>query len=231
MPTPSRRLKALERQLVALGDDAMLSSELDGFIAGILVCPQLITPHEWLARVWGETEDGEGPVFDSQAQVESVMAGVMAHYNAIADTLHSRPGAYEPVFDVDDINGDILWETWAHGFAVAVDLRPDAWSELLQADDDHSAALILLMTMAAIADAEHPLAGDEVEMITAEAPEIIPGLVETLHAWRLSHPASPFGAPHPGPARAGETRAAKVARNDPCPCGSGRKYKKCCGAN
>jgi uncharacterized protein YecA (UPF0149 family) len=22
----------------------------------------------------------------------------------------------------------------------------------------------------------------------------------------------------------------KVGRNDPCPCGSGRKFKKCCGA-
>jgi preprotein translocase subunit SecA len=25
--------------------------------------------------------------------------------------------------------------------------------------------------------------------------------------------------------------ADKVGRNDPCPCGSGKKYKKCCGAN
>ena len=25
-------------------------------------------------------------------------------------------------------------------------------------------------------------------------------------------------------------RAASIGRNDPCPCGSGRKYKKCCGA-
>ncbi|HOK43165.1 MAG TPA: SEC-C metal-binding domain-containing protein, partial [Thermoclostridium caenicola] len=24
---------------------------------------------------------------------------------------------------------------------------------------------------------------------------------------------------------------AKVGRNDPCPCGSGKKYKKCCGSN
>jgi preprotein translocase subunit SecA len=24
--------------------------------------------------------------------------------------------------------------------------------------------------------------------------------------------------------------AAKVGRNDTCPCGSGKKYKKCCGA-
>ena len=24
------------------------------------------------------------------------------------------------------------------------------------------------------------------------------------------------------------TRKARIGRNDPCPCGSGRKYKKCC---
>jgi uncharacterized protein YecA (UPF0149 family) len=30
---------------------------------------------------------------------------------------------------------------------------------------------------------------------------------------------------------AGQKRAeAKVGRNDPCPCGSGKKYKKCHGA-
>ena len=26
-------------------------------------------------------------------------------------------------------------------------------------------------------------------------------------------------------------KAPKVGRNDPCPCGSGKKYKKCCGMN
>jgi len=31
------------------------------------------------------------------------------------------------------------------------------------------------------------------------------------------------------PARAGGPDGAKIGRNDPCPCGSGRKYKKCCG--
>ena len=24
-------------------------------------------------------------------------------------------------------------------------------------------------------------------------------------------------------------RTQKIGRNDPCPCGSGKKYKKCCG--
>jgi SWIM/SEC-C metal-binding protein len=36
---------------------------------------------------------------------------------------------------------------------------------------------------------------------------------------RLLHP--------PAPARS----AAAPGRNDPCPCGSGRKYKKCCSSN
>ena len=26
-------------------------------------------------------------------------------------------------------------------------------------------------------------------------------------------------------------KSAKINRNDPCPCGSGKKYKKCCGAS
>jgi len=29
---------------------------------------------------------------------------------------------------------------------------------------------------------------------------------------------------------AGARVAVKIGRNDPCPCGSGRKYKRCCGA-
>ena len=35
------------------------------------------------------------------------------------------------------------------------------------------------------------------------------------------------GAPVKTIVRDGE----KVGRNDPCPCGSGKKYKKCCGAH
>jgi uncharacterized protein len=39
---------------------------------------------------------------------------------------------------------------------------------------------------------------------------------------------------HFAPARASYTAppaAPKVGRNEPCPCGSGRKFKKCCGSN
>jgi preprotein translocase subunit SecA len=33
----------------------------------------------------------------------------------------------------------------------------------------------------------------------------------------------------PGSARPVQRQAPKVGRNDPCPCGSGKKYKRCCG--
>ncbi len=41
----------------------------------------------------------------------------------------------------------------------------------------------------------------------------------------LQYQAGPAQAEAPRPVRAG----AKIGRNDPCPCGSGKKYKKCCG--
>jgi preprotein translocase subunit SecA len=43
----------------------------------------------------------------------------------------------------------------------------------------------------------------------------------------LQYQTGPAQAEAPKPVRA----AAKVGRNDPCPCGSGKKYKKCHGAN
>ncbi|HHW31639.1 MAG TPA: preprotein translocase subunit SecA [Clostridiaceae bacterium] len=44
--------------------------------------------------------------------------------------------------------------------------------------------------------------------------------------------AEPVTASHGDEVRKPVTRSSeKVGRNDPCPCGSGKKYKKCCGAN
>jgi preprotein translocase subunit SecA len=51
-----------------------------------------------------------------------------------------------------------------------------------------------------------------------------------------ARPAPPGPLRQPGPMAqpasrpAADAAASKVGRNDPCPCGSGRKYKKCCGA-
>ena len=56
------------------------------------------------------------------------------------------------------------------------------------------------------------------------ATELIAPCVTALNAWRLE---SGLGAPIAEPA----LKTHKVGQNEPCPCGSGKKYKKCCGLN
>jgi preprotein translocase subunit SecA len=46
---------------------------------------------------------------------------------------------------------------------------------------------------------------------------------------RLAQAGSAAAARTPGPAPF-ERESPKVGRNDPCPCGSGKKYKRCCGS-
>jgi uncharacterized protein YchJ len=51
------------------------------------------------------------------------------------------------------------------------------------------------------------------------------GWIEILNAARRFQSAGQMQSAHP------TTQTIKVGRNDPCPCGSGKKYKKCCGLN
>ncbi len=224
MQSIPRHLKLLEKKLARLpiDSDAMLVSELDGFLAGILVCPDLIMPSEWLPLVWGSDED-EAPVFENARQAEQLIGLVMEHYNTTAQDLQS--GRYAPVFEVDARHDETLWELWIEGFGVAMQLRPDSWAAILQGDEEARMALSGLLMLIDIAQAESDLPEPEVQDLTEMAPDLIPVWVECLNAWRASqHPASQPAMP-PAPT------VAKVGRNDPCPCGSGKKYKKCCGLN
>jgi uncharacterized protein len=118
MPKPLRYLKQLERELLALGDESMLLEELDGFIAGLLVCPELIKPSEWLPVVWA-SEGGDEPAFDSLDHLNRVVGLVMEHYNDVARTLIERPDRYGPLFAIDKRRNEILWEIWVAGFEKA----------------------------------------------------------------------------------------------------------------
>jgi uncharacterized protein len=134
MPGLSRRLRQLETELLALGEETMLIEELDGFIAGLLVCPDLIKPSEWLPAVWSRDSGDALPAFDNLDHVNRVLGLIMEHYNSVARTLMECPDRYSPLFPVDERNGDILWELWIEGFDKAFQLRPAAWQKLLGAD-------------------------------------------------------------------------------------------------
>lgn len=210
-----KHLRDLDVALAALGDEAMTLSELDGYLAGLFVCPDLIPASEWLPWIWGEDGEPEDPT-----DADTLGRLIVAHGDDVLATLRSRPHRYAPLFDVYPPTDEILWELWIEGFEAAMSLRPQAWAPLVEEEGEANAALSLLLTLHQIArsDPELELDQAQIDELTLAAPDIIPGCVESLAVRRF------------GPSALVSPRL-KVGRNDPCPCGSGKKYKKCCGAS
>ncbi|MFT8481225.1 UPF0149 family protein [Gluconobacter oxydans] len=209
-------LRQLERVLARL-ETAMLLSELDGFLAGVVICPDMILPSEWLPVALDPEEEGE-PVLEHENDIRLILR----HYNAVLRDLNR--GRYAPLFDIDTLHGEILWELWIEGFERAMALRPDVWDDLLQdADEDVLCALVGLRRLIAMTDAETDSSDELTALLSEAAPDLIPDWVQTLHAARLSDSMDQFSNV--------PAMSTKVGRNEPCPCGSGKKYKKCCGIN
>lgn len=203
----------------------MTVSELDGYVTGILACSDVIAPSEWLPHVWGET--GEANFLDQEAAEETISA-VMAHYNSVAEAM-ARSLWIEPIFEVDPNSDETLWEPWVDGFTRAMSLRPDAWERLLdQADEETQASMIFLMALQDIYTGRSKFTDDEIDQIDLEAPDLIPNCVATILHQSRPELYRPEPANLPGmPFKAGP----RPGRNDPCSCGSGLKYKQCCGRN
>jgi uncharacterized protein len=225
MPSIPRRLTLLEKKLDELAEDCepMLVGQLEGFLAGIIVCPDLIMPSEWLPLVWDTTSEGEGPIFQSTKQAQKLISLVMEHYNATVADINA--GRYAPAHDVDTRNDEIVWEMWIDGFEQAMQLRPESWSAFLDADAEAVAALAGLLTLADIANGKCKLKTRDIDDLQLAAPDLIPGWIEILNAARITQFAERM------PPASAPLQTSKIGRNDPCPCGSGKKYKKCCGVN
>lgn len=215
------RLRRLDDALADLPlEEPMLLTELDGFLTGISVCPEAILPAEWLQGVWGSDDSGVAP-FDDPLDVQWFADAVMARHAEIARDL--ARGKLRPIFDVDERNGDVLWELWIDGFAEAMALRPDAWDAVANGDDpDAAAALESLSTLIAIARNESPLDSMEINAFEDRATtDLVDGVQRLYVAQSRRQTASP--------ASSIAATSVKIGRNDPCACGSGKKSKRCCG--
>lgn len=224
MSISSPRLRRLDGALAYLPDEseAMILSELDGYVAGLILCPETIPPDEWLPLVWSAS--GEEAPFADGREAAWYAELVLEHHHAIVRTLDKGPGRYAPFLEVDADRNEILWEIWIEGFEAAVALRPESWGQVIEAEDeDVSMAFASIGALIEISHDESDLEREAIDELTEQAPLLIPRLVDLLYAWRQAHrPASSAPAVAPPPA--------KIGRNDPCSCGSGKKFKKCCGA-
>ena len=214
----------------ATSDETMMLDCLDGFLTAIISGPVMIMPSKWMPKVWGSTGKDE-PVFKTVAQAERITGLIMQHLNGIIWSLHQNPDTFEPVFDIAVYPGDSReyanGEMWAYGYMSGIDFQRNDWKEFF--DQPASAEVLRPIYL---------LGADEVtldEEALTETPEQREKLSEQIPAsvawiYKFWQPyrravaersiATSFQREHP-----------KVGRNDPCPCGSGKKFKKCCGAS
>lgn len=231
MSRSAKDLDRLEALLFALPieNDPMSLSELDGYITGLLTCPEMIAPSEWLPVVWGHT--GDAAFADLKTAAETTEA-VMAHYNAMAQEIAGK-GWLNPIYEIDPNSDETLWEPWIDGFTSAQSLRSDAWSTLFdKADKETQSCLQFIMALYDIYTGEHSFDDKTLDEIDASAPDIIPNCVAAI--LKTSRPELfQTGLDNIVPLQNNVLpfKKTKAGRNDPCPCGSGRKYKLCCGAH
>ncbi len=215
---PGRAVRLTDEELDWLGDflvsrqvpDSTMTLEmLDGLLTALVIGPAMVMPSEYMPAVWG-TDDGAGPEWDSIEQAQYFLDLLARHWNAIA-ARRNADALHDPfVVGLRDAE-----RGWAEGFAMGIDLGRESWDSML---NDKRAVEIVAPIMALAWDDDD----EQLPEMRADIVEHLPVILQSIaRYWR--DPEQRLPPPQP-------VRSTKVGRNEPCPCGSGKKFKKCCGA-
>ena len=194
---------------------------LDGFLTALVIGPDTIMPSEWLPRVWSSPDAPESPCFHSEKQAERIMGLIMRMMNSIVHHLEEHTADYVPLPDLTTFENDASRHhsarLWCLGFIDGMNVRQASWSPLLK--DEKAASTILAISVVAGVLRDKLTIDEEKEY---EYWKLIPDAVLEIRDFWLPHRRQVMDGLR-------QARAGGPGRNDPCPCGSGRKYKKCCG--
>jgi uncharacterized protein len=217
--------------------------QLDGFLAGVICAPRVVPPSAYVPAIFGDEE----PAFPDRDTAQRFFDLLMRRHNQIAQSLNAPverlddPRAYEPFLIDWDENaqavrqmadaGDLArvpryGELWARGFLHAVDLTREDWNDV-PAEDEEGAQLVddslaAILALVPDDDEDDDGAGDPPEERDDLVADALIAAYDLRDYWREVQ----FEQVRvKEPIR----RDAKIGRNDPCPCGSGKKFKQCHG--
>ncbi len=188
------------------GVDCVFSvSELDGFLTALLTGPEPLSPTVWLPVLW----DGFMPEFASREAAEELTGLLLRHADDLGRVLFEAPEEFQPIYEMGD-EGEVLVEEWCYGYMRAVEFSRKQWQPLFDAQPELLAAQMLLSGAYVAPDEEEPAE----EELANLRDEMLPESVFAVRDFWLEVAQKP--------------KAERPGRNDPCPCGSGKKYKQCC---
>ncbi len=224
--TSDALIDALREGLDAFeSDDVMDASAADGYLTGmVLLAPELSleAQHEAYALIFSPDE-----AFEVGEKETALFAALDDRVRLIRAALAAGHG-YEPIiFPFVDENDQIIYtregilamSSWATGFYCAVNAFAD------DNIDDDALAPILRHLNAEDFDEEHREEAQSLidSYVASHKPlknleEAMYELVKAVYLLKKDlQPNVPVTKTTPD-----------VGRNDPCPCGSGKKFKKCC---
>ena len=222
-PLTDTELDQLSAILARFGDKRSMNLEqLDGFLAALICGPELVPPSKYLPKIWGDQT-----VFEDASSAQVFMSLLMRHWNSIADTLNSGE-VYLPLL-LEDESGIAHGNDWANGFLRGMEFGKDDWALLLE-DEEHGGSLVPIFALANEHNPDPELRSYQ-QPISAELREqlIVGAAAGTMQIYRYFK-AQRFLHNDPlGNMTTSRRTMPKIGRNDPCPCGSGKKFKQCCG--
>jgi len=247
--TERKKLKKL-LTMASEPEDTFSYDELLGYLFGLAMTPEVLMPSEWMPIIFG----GDLPPFASVKQMQDMTGSLIQAYNTFIEAFEADRLEFPfKIERLQDHQFETLYE-WISGFEEAIALREELWDpeEFPGLSDRKKEELYhSMMTIQGLVDPveamdyfedmpdelfQEAFSGMNVEQqdrdlqIQVFLMASLPLAIETFqeHARMVekerkrlltaSHPPSPI-----------PIRTTKVGRNEPCPCGSGKKYKKCCG--
>ena len=209
--------------------------ELQGFLFTVVSAPDLVPPSDWLPIVFGD----EKAAYASLDQANEILGEIMALYNttnaAVLDPPTVLPADCPLHKDaLANFADDAPIAQWSRGFLRGHQWLEQLWEETVPEDltEELEATFMALSffssrEMAEGFHAETSTSDQSFEVMADAIHQTVPRAVARYaHMGRsIAEVLAERDADAPE-----LTHDAKVGRNDPCPCGSGRKYKKCCGA-
>ena len=182
----------------------------NGLMTAIIAGPEPVPQTEWLPML---LNSADAALDDEDTRLLTGM--ILAQYGAIIKSLRSRSKPYKPLFWKDG-EGRLITSDWARGFLDGMRLREEPWEELRKDKAQTFFALLAVLFQDGGIDAQLLEDGlDPKEFFEDALGRCLIGFKHSTVFGKSARPVT--GAPD-----------GKVGRNDPCLCGSGKKYKKCC---
>ena len=222
-PLSDKEFNELDQFLLSdrCADDGMTMDSLHGFLTALVIGPEMVLMQEWLPTVWGP-EQKKAPQFKNEKELERITGLIARFMNEIAVTMEVAPKEFEPLYCEYEYEGRTVidGESWAWGFWEGIHLREAAWEPILSSNLAPLMRPIYLLGAEEIEEEDMVLVDDPVKRHKL-AVEIEAAIPEIYKYWLPLRKSAITTVKREEP---------KVGRNDLCACGSGKKFKKCCGA-